>query len=356
MVRTVYKLGSLERGFDPRGRIVMSIDLPKEMPLDERINSVGRVEEVLKGIPCVRNVSITAFSVDEDVRSDSMNFSDGTSLPVLSLPASSGLLQAAGLRLDGGKWLPEQLGIGPATAVLNRSLARRMFGGEDPIGRTVNLYKVPTQILGVVEDTRPDPRQPAPLIYYVPYWQDPNPGHSWDVLIDFGHKPMASEMQQVLLGIREASPKIGARRAATLEARWEEKYAKEKGSLSMLQMVAMSALVLATLGLFSTMAYSTAQRTREFAIRLTLGATPSSLIHLVLIRGLFLAGVGTIMGLGISWIMATLISEFLFQTQTIEPISYITSSLILLGTSAIACCIPALRASRVAPMDAMKTS
>jgi putative ABC transport system permease protein len=121
-----------------------------------------------------------------------------------------------------------------------------------------------------------------------------------------------------------------------------------------LQVLSALALVLAATGLFAVMAYAAAQRQREFGVRMALGAAPGDLLELVLRRGLVLAALGVIIGLGAAWGLTRFLRTILYETSPHDPITYAGVAVVLLGVAALACWLPARRAARVDPVDALR--
>jgi putative ABC transport system permease protein len=121
----------------------------------------------------------------------------------------------------------------------------------------------------------------------------------------------------------------------------------ERQALHILQWLSAVALALATVGLFSVLAYSVDRRRPEFGVRLALGAPPESIVWLVLRRGLLTAGIGVIVGCGAALGLTRLMASLLFETRTFEPAVYISVATALMIAAFVACWIPARRAAKV---------
>jgi putative ABC transport system permease protein len=122
-----------------------------------------------------------------------------------------------------------------------------------------------------------------------------------------------------------------------------------------LQVLSALALVLAATGLFAVMAYAVAQRQREFGVRIALGATPENLQWFVLGRGLRLTMLGIALGLGAAWGLTRFLRTILYETSPHDPITYVGVAVVLLGVAALACWLPARKASMVNPIEALRT-
>ncbi len=128
----------------------------------------------------------------------------------------------------------------------------------------------------------------------------------------------------------------------------------ERGTLAVLQVMSVLALLLATMGLFAVMAYAVAQRRREFGVRIALGAAPDALLRLVLRRGLALAAIGIAIGLGASWGATRFLASVLYETSPYDPATYAGVAIMLLVAAAVACWLPARRATKVNPLEALR--
>jgi ABC-type antimicrobial peptide transport system permease subunit len=128
----------------------------------------------------------------------------------------------------------------------------------------------------------------------------------------------------------------------------------ERQTLAMIQILSGLALGLAAFGMFSVTAYSVAQRRGELGVRLVLGATPAGLAALVLKRGLRLGGLGIVIGLMTAAVLSRFMQSILFKTNPHEPLVYVAVALVLLATTALACWLPARRAAKVNPVEALR--
>jgi putative ABC transport system permease protein len=114
------------------------------------------------------------------------------------------------------------------------------------------------------------------------------------------------------------------------------------------------AVVLASIGLYGVIAYLVSQRLHEFGLRMALGAQSRDIFRLVLVQGLKLAGVGVGFGLVASFVFSRLLQSFLFEVNAVDPLTYGGVSVLLIGITLFACCVPAFRATRVDPMVALR--
>jgi putative ABC transport system permease protein len=141
---------------------------------------------------------------------------------------------------------------------------------------------------------------------------------------------------------------------ATLDTRLTESLAPRRFSLALIGGAAALALVLGLIGVYGVIGYGVAQRRREIAIRMAVGATPAQVLGLVLRHGVALALVGIACGVAGSWVTTRYMSAFLFGVEPHDPLTFATLPICLLAASAMACLLPALRASRVDPMGTLR--
>src|SRR5580704_7818006 len=125
-------------------------------------------------------------------------------------------------------------------------------------------------------------------------------------------------------------------------------------SMTLLGLFAAVAVTLAALGIYGAISYSVSQRTSEIGIRMALGAASGDVLRMVLLQGLLTVGVGVVLGLCGAWILTRTLSSLLYGVTATDPITFVAVPLLLTALSAVACCLPALRASKVDPVTALK--
>jgi len=238
-------------------------------------------------------------------------------------------------------------------AVVSRQFVKRYFPGESAIGRRLQIDGGPwVTIVGVVEDTRHNSieRQPRPVIYR-PYQQAP-PLAAW-IAVAAGPDPtqFSSAARAALRRVDPAQPK------AQLQTyrRLIRSHVVGFGYLaSMLATLGCVALFLSVLGVYSLMAYTVGERTREIGIRMALGATAKEVLRMVLRRGSALAGIGLAIGLAGAFAVASLLAQVLFGVSATDPLVFIAVPAALALSLALACLLPARRAASTNPIVALR--
>ena len=244
----------------------------------------------------------------------------------------------------------------PFTAVINEALARRSFAGQDPMGRLIFCgfdSPKPMKIVGIVGDIRQrgPARDPQPEIY-MPYEQHPGAATSMSVLIRTAADP-AGLFETMRRKARQTSPDVPVK-FTTLETLLAENVAAPRFRTLLLGVFAGLAVCLAMAGVYGVMAYVVGQRSNEIGLRMALGASPATVMGLVLRQGLALAGIGLAIGLCGAVAATRLLTKMLFEVQPGDPVTY-AGVVVLLGVVALAASyIPARHATRVDPLIALR--
>ncbi len=239
-------------------------------------------------------------------------------------------------------------------AILNQSAAQLCFPGEDPIGKHVKSHIMGQvyEVVGVVGDTRWHIAQPvAPTVYWPIYGNDYT-GATIVIRSSQNVEAFALPVQKV---IGEMDPDLPVSNVMTLRQTIGKSTIGEQFDSLLVLAFGVVALVLAAAGLYGVLAYLVAQRTGEIGIRIALGAQRDQVLRLVLIDGLRPALFGLAFGLGASALVVRLIRSMLYETEPFDPMVFLSVSAILLLVSGFACLAPAWRASRLNPMQALRT-
>jgi len=240
-------------------------------------------------------------------------------------------------------------------AIIGESLARKYWPGRDPVGQRIRFGATSgepwTVIAGVVGDVRAWANAPPSLTLYRPYPQEPH-GAMGYVVRTAGH-PLAlgSAVERVIRGLDKQQPITFMRPLA--EDFVNQIYPQRVTSIGLVTFAGM-ALLLAAAGVFSTTAYSVRQRTREFGIRLALGAQPRQLLAGVVWQSIRIAGVGCCLGLGAALALNRVLGSILFEVQPADPAALGVVIAILGAVALAACWFPAREATRVDPAKALR--
>jgi predicted permease len=243
----------------------------------------------------------------------------------------------------------------PHVAIVNETFARRHFPGEDPVGRTLitGMAQLPSQIVGVVADVRSTSlNTPPEADYFLPALQRPETFTNILVRTNVSPAVMAPVVREAL---RAVDPDLPLLQPQELTARLAQTLANRKLALQLLEAFAVLALVLAALGVYSVMAHLVAYRTSEIGLRMALGASPGTVMRMVLGHGRRLTLVGIALGIAGALVVSRLLQQVLFEVEPADPVIYIALSITLLLVTECASWFPARRATRIDPVIALRT-
>jgi putative ABC transport system permease protein len=249
--------------------------------------------------------------------------------------------------------------------IINESLARRVFPGEDPVGRRlVNLAtgigplgrnlmpgRPAFTIVGVVADIQHAPiGQPVePAIYHS---ARQFPFSAMNIVVR--GRDMAALTAALRGAVKQTDPSLALGDVRTMNERMQEATAEPRLLMFVLSAFAVLTGTLAAIGVYGLLTWVVNERRRELAIRLALGARPSVLARSVTLQGVSLVAVGAIIGLAVSRAAGTLLQAVLFQTGVSDPAAVIGSAALLLAAALAACALPAWRAARVQPLEGLR--
>jgi putative ABC transport system permease protein len=271
-------------------------------------------------------------------------------------PASAGYFETIGIPvLRGRSFTPADTADSPWVTVINESMAREYWGGQDPIGRRLQFgAETWRTVIGVVGDVRHEglDGETKPEMY-VPMEQAPNTESGPTIVVrtalDTG--AAAGELRGAVAAIDRAIP---VDRIQTIEQLVSGSVAQPRFRTVILAAFSMLALVMASIGIYGVMNYLVIQRTREFAIRVSMGATRAEVLRLVLSRAAALIGTGACLGLAGSVGLVRVITGLLFATAPLDPLTFAAAPALLAGVALAASYLPASRATRVDPMVALR--
>jgi putative ABC transport system permease protein len=255
----------------------------------------------------------------------------------------------------------------PWVVIINEAMARRFWPGEDPIGKRLTLEVVagerPREIVGVVRDipTRRDRADPQPAIY-ASYLQQ-SPAYRGPIANMFGQMTFllrsagdpTSLAAEARRAVADVDPDHAITRIQIMEQYWGGGMRDKRILAVVLGVFAFLATTLAAIGIYGVMAYSVAQRTREIGIRMALGASPGKVLTLIGSRAVTLIVTGMALGLAGSMALSRLIASQLWGIEPTDPGTFAGVSLLLIGVALLASYIPARKAIRVDPTEAIRT-
>lgn len=241
----------------------------------------------------------------------------------------------------------------PAVALVNEALAQRYFPGEDPVGRQIQRGDERIEIVGVVGSVRQAglDREPLPELY-IPYAQLAST-REMTLVVGTGSEPMALA-PAVRRAIRKVAPQQVVYAVQPMRSIISESFSDRRLALWLLGAFAVVALSLAVTGIYGIISYSVAQRTREFGIRLALGAGRDGVSRMVVWQGARLAAIGIAIGLPAAYLLTRLLAGLMYGVGSADALTYAGVALVLATVALVASYLPAHRAARVSPMEAFR--
>jgi predicted permease len=248
----------------------------------------------------------------------------------------------------------------PQVAVINEALARTYWPGRDPLGQHLRLNNARgaatntswTTVVGVIADARTESiaESGVPQIYMSLYQRR---AKDLAIFVRGQLDPVATPVQ-LREQVQSVNPELPVFGAQTLNETVSASLSEQRFSMEMVGLFALTALLLAGLGIYGVISYLVSERTHEIGIRLALGADKRSILRMVLRQGLGLAIAGAVVGLVGAVIVSHLMSGLLYGVRPIDPLTFVGVAFLLMGVAVLACYIPARRAIRVDPLVALR--
>jgi len=325
-------------------------------------------------LPGVRHVALSDWRPGRDAAAATFVFEDRPNDPT-RLPSgeaswvSADFFRTVGTSLIAGRFFTEHDDEnGPPVVMINAAAAQQFWPGQDPIGKRIGVnYTGPgrrsdatprlREIIGVVGSIRHDSLDaPAAPAVYLPYLQDET-NHdmaTMSLFLQTDRNPMAMA-DSVRDRIHAVAPDQPVQNIQNVSDLVSQSVATRRYTLILVGAFAAVGLLLAAVGVYGVISYATAQRTREFGVRIALGATRERVLSEVLRSGARLTAIGSLIGLVGALIATRFLSALLFEISPLDPVSYAAAVALLALISICACLVPAWRASRVDPIIAMQS-
>ena len=390
LVESFRRLRMVDPGFQPARITTARLTLPQSRYPDpaSRVRFADAVLAALAQLPGVQaGAIIDAVPIADNRQGTEFTRLDAPPADPSASPnanvawISEGYFEALGIPVLAGRTLtardtPESQPV----VIINRRLARQVFGGDDPIGRQVRIG-VSTQrqfeIVGVVGDERHSGIDTdAPPSFFVAYRQHPTMRDFGIVVRTAGGAaappsalssllgPLASSVSdsvsregvaaQVRSAVRRIDSELALFRVRTMEQVVDAAVATPRSMAWLLSMFAASALLLAAIGVFGVMSHAVSQRTREIGVRMAIGASPYRVLGGIVGEGLSQVGLGLAAGAALSLVTSRLLSGLLFGVTGASVAPYLIVVGLLAAVSLVACLVPARRAMRIDPAVALR--
>jgi len=367
LIKSLWRLQRMNSGLEPANVLTFNLGLPEKYNWEKQAQFFIDLKSRLESTPGVQSASsILPLPLSGDRFSISFQI-DGR--PVAPKDEPSGDFFAAGVGYFKTMGIPiikgrdfddrDRHGATPVV-IITETLARQFFPNEDPIGKrikpginTIEDEKSPWRdIIGIAADVRnrglDTPPKPA---YYVPQTQVPFDSATMVIKTNGEPHSLVSASTKQVAALDQDVPLYGVK---SMEEYLSSSVAAPRFSTTLLSIFAAVALVLTIVGLYGVMSYSVAQRTNEIGIRLALGAQSRDVLLMIVRQGGMLILLGLAIGLAGAFALTRLIASLLFGVTAKDPITFGAVAVLLAIVALLACYIPALRATKVDPMDALR--
>ena len=371
MFRSFQALRAIDPGFDTERVLTARLSVPSgEIPgwqetagfyrtLQERLSAQAGVEAVglAQAVPLSGFLSFTSLELEDFPRGPQ-------ELPAFASnnPADPGYWEAMGIDLREGRTLQRGDGAeGTRSVVVSESFARHWWPDQSALGRRLRRG-VPGedwyQIVGVVADVKHESlEQPAEETVYWPTTvgaaAGPQPTRTMDVVVKTTTDPL-SFIPVLRREVQALNPRIPVSNPRTMEDVFRSATSRTSFTMALLGAASGIALLLGLVGIYGVISYVVSQRTREIGVRIALGATGASVRGMVVRHGLALAAVGVGIGLVAAGALSSVLATILYGVSALDPLTYASVAVALVGVSLFASWVPAMRASSIDPARALR--
>jgi putative ABC transport system permease protein len=366
LVRSMQRVLSVDPGFDPENLLTMRVMLPNDAYPEPRRQAFYEESRARIGaLPGVRGVALTvSLPIDGSFWNGAFTATDKPVPPRSDLPDAAmaavtpNYFEVIGIRLLKGRTFnATDTEKAPLVAVINETLARRIWPGEDPIGKRLRLgypesHQPAREVVGVVADIKLNGVElSTPQQAYFPFTQSAWTNFSIVVRTTGEPLQLAGSVERAIHTLDKDLPVTSIR---SMDQLMGNALATRRLTLTVLASFAGLALLLAAVGIYGVIAYSVRQRTHELGIRMALGAQTRDVLKLILAQGLRLALLGVVLGLGVAVGLTRWMESLLFEVRPTDPLTFALIALVLLLVALVACWLPARRATQVDPLVALR--
>ncbi|HET7217273.1 MAG TPA: ABC transporter permease [Vicinamibacterales bacterium] len=364
LLRSFARLTNVDPGFRPEHVLAFRIGLP-EATYPEDHNRIAFFDRLIGSLESIPEVASAGMIQALPMRGDYL-----LSFTIQGRPAakpneepsanhrvvSPHYFKTLGIPLLRGRtFTPQDAQKSPMVAIVDQKFVDRYFPEEDPIGKGIDIGNGTDgfyEIVGVVGNVRQASMDanPEPTMY-VPYTQDVF-SSMWVVARSNGDP--SDLVANARAAVRSIDATLPAYAMTPLPAVISDSLAQRRFSMLLLGTFALLALFLAAVGLYGVVAYTVSQRTQEIGLRMAIGAQRGDVLRMVVGGGMKLAVLGVVIGIASALAMAQVVATMLYEIKPFDPASYTATATILIAVAALACYVPARRATRVDPVVAMR--
>ncbi len=363
LIRSFLRLRSVRAGFDPHDVLTMNISLPpaRYAKAPQMVAFYDEVVKRVSAMPGVRFVAVCSALPVRPVRFSPVLMEGQPEVPLAARPilaiqmVSPAYFRTLRVALRQGREFTESDNAeAPLVAVVNETLVRRYWPHENPMGKHLLLGRMvkPAEVVGVAADVNNLSLAAAPEAeVYLSFPQ--RPWATMNLILRTAGDPLhwAAAARAAVAAVDRDQPVTALN---SMEEVLETSTAQQRFSVFLLGVFSMTALALAAVGLYGVITYSVAERTQEMGIRIALGAATGDILRMIVGQGLALALAGLAIGTLAALALTRLMSGLLFQVSAADPASFAASALLFAAIAALASYLPARRATRVDPTEALR--
>jgi len=370
-LRSLWSLQRVPLGFDPSGVLTMRVALPTaSYPQPEQVvQFFARLNDHIRQLPGVRaagaarSLPLASTIGDFGLRVDGYEPPPGSGAKGDWQIATDGYLDAMGERVVRGRGIdPTDTSDSQLVALVNEEMVRRYWQGRDPIGGRLRIggsnERPWVTVVGVVADVKHNGiTGVVKEKFYVPHTQwhksigNPIRGMTLVIRTDIDPAQLTSQVRQT---IKAMDPNLPIAEVRTMNDVVGATLSTPRFTGVLLTAFAVLALTLSAIGIYGVLSYLVSRRTREIGIRVAIGAGRRDVIRLVMRSGLLLAVAGVLMGLALAAFTAQFLRGLLHDVSALDPLTFVVVAIVLTVVAAVASLVPAVRATRVDPVIALK--
>jgi putative ABC transport system permease protein len=368
LLRSLRQLQQVNPGFNPEQLLTVQLALPRaKYPGDEQ--QARFFEQVLAQVTTLPDIKASAVTSEAPFLGENSAgsfqiigrppLSKGETRDANRRTVSADYFQTLGLRLIRGRRFDQRDSAQAARVVIiNEAMARKFWPGADPLGQRITFNsQTQYEIIGLVSNVKHSKLQeedePEAYTHYLQV-----PSRTMDLAVranfSFDHVP-ATLTNGLRRAVAAVDPEQAIHNLATMEQRLSHSIAPQRFVALLLSLFATLALIQAVIGIYGVMSYVVTQRKRELGVRIALGASAADVISLVVRQGLKPTLIGTALGLAAAFSLTRLLREMLFGIRPVDPLTFVTVTLLLTCVSLAACFLPARRATKVDPMNVLRS-
>jgi putative ABC transport system permease protein len=366
LIKSFLHLREINPGFNSESVLAMRLSLPpgKYKQGEPRAQIYKQLIDQVKATPGVKSAAAVlslplggdTFAVGRGLIPEGRPMTADQQMNAMYLPITPDYFQALQIPLKAGRMFTDQDNLESTKVVIvNETLARRLWPGESPIGRRFSIWrdeKFAREVVGIVGDTKESLDKEAGSQMYVPYAQDPTWG-SLSLVVRTAGEPtaLASSVREAIRAVDKAVPTYNLK---TMNDVISNSAAPRRVPMLLLSALAGVAMLLAMLGIYGVTSYYVTQRTHEIGVRMALGAQIADVIRLVLSRAMVLAAIGIGIGVGGAIALTRYMTTLLFGVKPIDVVTFAGVAFVLTLVVLVACLVPARRATKIDPLEALK--